>query len=103
MEIWTVSSSRKVTKKVNKTPVAKTKDHGSKWAEIIGPIVSKLHAGHAFGTKVELEPEGALALARLLAAMARTLDSHKDIQEMPLREFMDLVAAEKSRRGIDNL
>lgn len=45
------------------------------WAEIAGPIVAKLHASSALGTPVQITPEGALSLARLMASMARKLDN----------------------------
>ena len=81
----------------------KTINEAETWAEIVGPIVAKLHVASAFGKGVEFSKEGAINIARLLASMARRLDGLKSTEDMTDEEFKTYTQDEMKRRSIDNL
>lgn len=81
----------------------KTINDAKTWAEVVGPIVAKLQVASAFGKGIEFNQEGAINIARLLAAMAKRLDRLKSVEDMTDEELAEHIAKEAERRSIDNL
>lgn len=88
----------------------KTVEEAQSWSEAVGPLVARFHASHALGGEMLVKGPGLIAIAALLASMARRLDNlgvdvsgdrMKAVKDMTEEEFQTFIATIQSKR-VDN-